>query len=167
MCCDGTLFGRARLASGEEARIAAAGMEILDDADKTYFRLPCSFFGCDRCTIYEDRFEVCRTFTCALYRRQQANEVTPGEARAMVAKALQLRDTVTAAFPEAGIYRNRQALRARLAAELASAGADDRQATARALLDIIALDTFLENWFRNKKLQDQEGADPIAEPANS
>ena len=154
MCCDGTLFGRARVAPGEQERISAAGMAIIKDEDKTYFRLPCTFFGCGSCTIYEDRFEVCRTFTCALYRRERANELTTEEARAIIRQALQLRAKVTSVFPEAGVYRTRQAVRLRLAEELASDKVKDRQLTAQRLLDIIALDTFLERWFRNKKVMD-------------
>jgi Fe-S-cluster containining protein len=167
MCCDGTLYGRARVSPGEEPRVAGAGLELVEGADRTYFRLPCHFFGCGRCTIYEDRFDVCRTFTCALYRRQEAREITPEKARSIVDQALALRSKVTAAFPEAGVHRNRQQLRGRLAKELSGNFGEDRRTAAQSLLDLVALDTFLERWFRNQKDKDQETAGARAEHANS
>ena len=166
MCCDGTLYARARVSPGEEPRIAAAGLELIEEPDKTFFRLPCQYFGCGQCTIYEDRFDICRSFTCALYRREAANELTPESARSIVDKALELRGKVTSVFPEARVYGNRQALRARLAEQLSGEIGAQRQATAQSLLDIIALDQFLERWFRNPRKADQEtGA--AAEPENS
>lgn len=167
MCCDGTLYGRARVSPGEEPRIASAGLELLEGEEKTYFRLPCHHFGCGQCTIYEDRFDVCRTFTCALYRRQEGNEISPEKARSVVNEALELRDKVISAYPDAKIHRDRQELRSKLAERLSGETGKERQSTARSLLDIIALDTFLERWFRNKKDKDQETAGAEAEAANS
>ena len=167
MCCDGTLYGRARVSPGEEPRIVAAGLELLEGEENSYFRLPCQYFGCGRCTIYKDRFDVCRTFTCALYRRLEGNEVAPEEARSIVNKALALRDKVISAYPDAKIHRNRQELRNKLADQLSRDIGEARQSTARNLLNIIALDTFVERWFRNKKDQDQDSAGGEAKPANS
>lgn len=167
MCCDGTLYGRARVSPGEESRIADAGLELVEGQDKTYFRLPCRFFGCGQCTIYEDRFDVCRTFTCALYRRLDADEVTPEKARSIVNMALELRGKVTAAFPEAGVHRNRQALRIELSERLSGDLGEQKRSTAQSLLGMVALDTFLEQWFRNEKNADHDPAGAETEPANS
>ncbi len=167
MCCDGTLYGRARVSPGEEPRIAAAGLKLIEGDDKTYFRLPCRFSDCGQCTIYEDRFDICRSFTCGLYRRQEALQIAPEKARSIVNKALELRGRVTSALPEAKGHHDRQALRAKLAAQLSGDIGEDRQSTARSLLDVIAFDTFLDRWFRNKKDADQETAGAEAEPANS
>lgn len=156
MCCNGTLYGRARVAEGEEPRILGDGQELLTDKDKNYFRLPCKFESCGRCTIYETRYEVCRTFTCALLRRYEAGEVTLDEAKRTVAEALDMRRKVVADHPQAGVFRVRQDVRARLAQDLKIGSPESRSAVAHQLLNIVALDAYLERWFRNKKAVDNE-----------
>jgi hypothetical protein len=155
MCCDGTLYVRARIAPGEELRIIEHGLERMESEGKSYFALPCAYESCGRCTIYETRFEVCGTFRCALLRRQEAGEISLDDARDTVTQALELRRQVTEADSGAGAYRVRRELRESLAEELAKGATTDRAATAERLLNIIALDTFLERWFRNKKGNDQ------------
>jgi hypothetical protein len=168
MCCDGTLYGRARTVVDEHHRIVKAGMEIVSDGEKTYFRLPCAFESCGQCTIYETRFEVCRSFTCALLRRLEQGEISQEQAKGIVARAIDLRAAVTTADPQARVFRDRQSLRAELAEGIGTSGPEQRADKARRLLDIIALDTYLDRWFRNpKKNNGQSVDDPAAEPSNS
>src|SRR5689334_12030404 len=84
LCCDGTLYNVAKVAPGEEALLQSLGLTLTASADRTSFTLPCRFHESGRCTIYEDRWTVCRTFRCALLRKYQAGEVGIEEARAMV-----------------------------------------------------------------------------------
>lgn len=151
MCCDGTLYARAKVAAGEEARITARGLELTSFEDKTYFRLPCAYVSCGRCTIYEDRFSVCRTFECALLRRFKAGEVSMAEALRLVAIAKDLRAAVVATDPDAHDYRQRQETWDALSREITPLEGEERRAIAKRKLQILALDTFLERWFRNKK----------------
>jgi hypothetical protein len=167
MCCDGTLYVRARIAPGEEPRIIEHGLERLESEGKSYFALPCAYESCGRCTIYETRFEVCGSFRCALLRRHEAGDIGLDEARDTVARALELRRRVRDADPGAGAFRVRRELRERLAQELAEGNAADRGATAERLLNIISLDTFLERWFRNKKDEDQSAEAPRMADSNS
>jgi hypothetical protein len=148
LCCDGTLYDRAKVAPGEEETLAALGLQLEQAADRTYFLQPCRFHDCGRCTNYPQRWTVCRTFRCALLRRYQAGEVSLDEARGAVATAHELVAAVSAADPGAKIVGERRRLRRRLADELQS-GSD--RGGARRLLNIVALDTFLERWFRNRK----------------
>jgi hypothetical protein len=151
LCCDGTLYDRAKVAPGEESVLTALGLELEHVAERTYFRLPCRFQSCGRCTNYEDRWTVCRSFRCALLRRYQAGEIGVDEARTTVETALGLIDAVRAHDPAAVVVGERRRLRRRFTDDVQSGTAADPGSTARRLLNIIALDTFLERWFRNKK----------------
>jgi len=167
MCCNGTLYGRAKVASGEEGRIVDEGLELVTAEDKNYFRLPCRFESCGRCTIYETRYEVCRSFQCALLRRVEAGEVDLASAASTVAKAQELVRAVVASDPDAATNRGRAEVRAKLAEELEQLPEEDRRPTAQRLLNIIALDTYLERWFRNKKPPSQDAGDDRDSTSNS
>ena len=41
MCCDGTLYGLAKVAAGEEMIMREKGLAITEVGDKSYFQLPC------------------------------------------------------------------------------------------------------------------------------
>jgi Fe-S-cluster containining protein len=151
LCCDGTLYDRAKVAPGEEPTLEALGLQLETVGERTYFLQPCRFQSCGRCTNYADRWTICRSFRCALLRRYQAGEIGLEEARATVKTALQLRDAVRQNDPGAAIVGGRRRLRRQLAEEVQSG--KDQGSAGRRLIDIIALDTFLERWFRNKKPQ--------------
>lgn len=167
MCCNGTLYGRAKVASGEESRVLGLGLELLAGEDKSYFKLPCSFECGGKCTIYETRFAVCRSFQCALLKRVESGEVDSGRALAIVAEAQTLLRAVVAGDPDAATNGVRAQVRARLAEEIGQVPPEQRGPVARRLLNIVALDTFLERWFRNKKLQPQAAGDDAAAASNS
>jgi hypothetical protein len=150
------LYDRAKVAPGEEATLTALGLALESAADRTYFRQPCRFQSGGSCTNYEQRWTVCRTFRCALLRRFEAGELSLADARATVATAHELVATVKAADPSAVLVGERRKLRRELADRLQSGGQQPGSA-ARRLLDIIALDTFLERWFRNRKADVRTG----------
>ena len=160
MCCDGTLFRRARIYDGEEGSIRDAGLEVIDDVDKKFFRLPCQYNQCGACQIYESRFEVCRTFFCALYKRQERGEITLEEAKSVVRTALELRARVVEAEPAARSQQHRHDLRNRLADQLASTDSEERRAIGVRMIDLIALDTYLDRHFREPETQEEGRADP-------
>ena len=67
MCCDGTLFGDARLLENEVELAASLGLEQERVDDGLRFRLPCSLFldGC--CSIYDQQKPaVCESYRCEL-----------------------------------------------------------------------------------------------------
>ena len=163
LCCNGTLYVRARVTPGEEPRLLEHGLELTGDAEKPYFFLPCKYESCGRCTIYEKRFDICRSFRCALLRSYQAGEIEVDQARSKVERAHELVAAVVANDPEAQVYKVRIGLREELARGVES-GTADRSAAQR-LLNIVALDTFLERWFRLKKKAQSEAAE--TEDSNS
>jgi len=168
MCCNGTLYGRAKVADGEEPKVLDHGLELIEDGGKSYFRLPCQYESCGRCTIYETRFAVCRTFSCALLRRVRSGEASLEEGRQHVAKAQELLQRVVDADPEAAIFRGRAQLREALAERLAEEGAEgERRAAGERLLNIVALDSYLDRWFRNKKKLSQDAAEADTRDSNS
>lgn len=155
LCCDGTLYDRAKVAEGEEGTLVALGLELEKTSERTYFRQPCKFHSCGQCTNYQDRWAVCRSFRCSLLRRYQSGELGLDEARATVETALRLRAAVTAADQPAAVVGHRRRLRRALAADL-KRDASGGDSIGRRLINIIALDTLLEQQFRNRK------ADPIS-----
>jgi hypothetical protein len=159
LCCDGTLYDRAKVAPAEEPILEALGLELETVGERTYFLQPCRFQSCGRCTNYADRWTVCRSFRCALLRRYQAGEIGLDEARSTVKTAIELIDTVRQGDPAAVIVGGRRKLRRQLAEQVQSG--KDQISAGRRLINIIALDTFLERWFRNKK------ADSLSETAET
>lgn len=167
LCCNGTLYSRAKAAPGEEPTLLAHGLTLMQADDRTYFQLPCHHESCGRCTIYQERFDVCRSFRCALLRSYHAGTIDGDEAARTVSHALELRRRVVERDPDAATNSARIALRERLARELVQAAPEDRASLADRLLNIVALDTFLDRWFRNKKDASQSIEKPVETVSNS
>jgi uncharacterized protein len=165
LCCNGTLYARAKVTPGEEPTLLEHGLTLTSEEDRTYFRLPCHHESCGRCTIYEQRFDICRSFRCALLRSYQASEIGLPEARDKVERALQLLSAVKADDPAAALFVERNRIRKELSDQLSALEQEERNPVARRLLKIVALDSYLERWFRNKK--SQEGAEPDTSGWNS
>ena len=153
LCCDGTIFNHAVVTPGEEPRLLAHGMELVTRDEGTVFLQPCRFASCGQCSNYAGRFDICRSFRCALLKRYQAGEIDLPAARATVEEAMKLIALVTANDPEAALFENRRRARAELAQRLTEVAVEDRPAIARRLLNMVALDEFLARRFRNKKKQ--------------
>jgi hypothetical protein len=166
MCCNGVLYNQAKVAPGEEPRMLAAGLEIFDEGDRRFFRQPCPQSSCGRCMIYDNRFEICHTFECALLRRVKAGELSVAEGQSKIATAQQLLSKVVAADPEARAAGGRVEIRARLAEEVRNNSGAERKRNSQNLLDIVAIDTFLERWFRHKpeKRQADQAMREMAKP---
>lgn len=93
LCCDGTLFRRAKLGPGERLHVPEkiAGT-LFTENEVDYFRLPCWYFD-ERCTIYnESRPPVCGSFRCLLLKEMTEGKITLGQALDVVAEARQMRD---------------------------------------------------------------------------
>jgi Fe-S-cluster containining protein len=166
MCCNGTLYWLAKVTPGEEEIIQAHGLELTEAKEITYFKLPCHHEQCGSCTIYETRFDICRSFRCRLLRGYQAGEIDLGEARSRVETALALVETVRADDPAAAMAFHRKDIRANLAEAPDAETEQERTVRARKLLNIVALDSCLERWFRNPK-ETPAGGQPETSPSNS
>jgi len=150
MCCDGTLYWRVKVRPGEEEQVRSHGLPLTDSGGRTYFRLPCQLHAGSRCTIYESRPGTCRRFRCQLLRKYEAGEVGAGEARRRVETVLALVAAVKADDPLAANAFERRTIRARLVDAPEGETPEERRIRAKKLLNIIALDTCLEQWFRNQ-----------------
>lgn len=78
LCCDGSLFGRARLEPGEVERARKIGLRVLPSGGS--FEQPCSALGEGRaCAVYTERPNACRAFVCGLWdeHRREGGALAP------------------------------------------------------------------------------------------
>lgn len=153
LCCDGTLYSRARAEPEEESRLNALGLKLTTVEGKRYFELPCTQHDCGRCAIYETRFARCRSFRCALLRRYQRGEINLSDARDRVETAKRLISAVMPTDPAAAQDINRRRIRSQLHLNMQSADHAARAEMGARLVRIVALDDYLARWFLNKKPQ--------------
>lgn len=151
LCCDGTIFDHAVVTPGEQTRLLDHGMELATRGDRTVFLLPCRYAQCGKCSNYEDRFDICHSFRCDLLKRYHRGEIGLAEARAMVEKAVKLVAAVKADGPAAALYRERRRHRSQLAGQMMAVSGEERRTLGRRLLNMVALDEFLDSRFRHKK----------------
>ena len=152
LCCDGTLFERARVfAEDDLARLEAEGFILVDVAAGTRFALPCHYHHNRICTVYQQwRPQICHTFRCALLRRLAAGELSLDEARAQIERTVALAERVRGQVPaeaEARRHSLKQAMRAFQDAQ-AAAGVDMNRTLAALLLDFASLQRLLDRHFR-------------------
>ncbi len=79
LCCEGALYTHVGLREDEIA--FAEGLELkvvhLDKGRVTgdFYLLPCHYLVDKKCSIYQERFEVCRTYQCMLTENVRAGVV--------------------------------------------------------------------------------------------
>ena len=96
MCCDGTLFGHANLASAEDEALAVSlGLKVsLGNQEQRQFMLPCHHF-CGKCTIYDNpRPKVCGSYFCAPLLQAKNGKRTFSSAGELIFSIKKLRDEV-------------------------------------------------------------------------
>jgi len=159
LCCDGTLFARARSEQPDEQwRLSALGFDFEDFNDAKWFKQPCPMASCGTCTIYADRPAVCRSFRCSLLKSFEAGEIDRATATEKITTAKALLAAVVADDPDAGSYRYRK--EAKLAQAFESADQPTRRNIGPKLVRLAALETFLSRWFTKKdEKREGEGAD--------
>ena len=147
LCCDGTLHGAATVQPGDEAAVAAAGLEISQEGSGRVFLQPCPRFSCGSCSIYAARPSVCRSYSCALLINVEAGTISPSAAREKIATAKKLLAAVNAIEPDLATPAKRSALAKRLNAEANRPQVRAREKVERALRDVVGLQRFLIRWF--------------------
>src|SRR5450759_3445589 len=90
LCCDGTLHATATVRADDETKVTAAGLEIVDDGQRRFFRQPCPRFSCGTCSIYAARPEVCRRYRCALLENLEAGQTSKSVAIEKISMAKEL-----------------------------------------------------------------------------
>jgi uncharacterized protein len=98
LCCDGSLFERARLQAGEESFATSLGMAVLDKGGGFY--LPCPLFkSC--CTIYnQPRPAVCADFKCKLLRNYENGQIGLSESLEKVQRARAMQSELVHLLPQ-------------------------------------------------------------------
>jgi uncharacterized protein len=139
LCCDGTIFERERTSADEVDRLRSEGLTVVEEGNNYYFQHPCRFADHGRCTIYETRFAVCRTFRCKVLKAYQKGEIELEEAKHRVNKALALKAEVTKEEPTAGVWQQRQEFRKSMQLS---------KERPQLHLKMAALDFLLDRWFR-------------------
>jgi uncharacterized protein len=103
LCCNGVLFADVRLRAGDDApRLGALGVPLKQRGAIVHFQQPCSCLDGNRCRIYADRPERCRTFECRLLQRAQSGEVTETAAIKSIGRALRRVNEVRRILRELG-----------------------------------------------------------------
>jgi hypothetical protein len=90
LCCDGSLFARARLTADDlNEHLAKAEILALHEADKIFFHLPCHHLENRHCNIYHMwRPDICSRFKCKVLRRLVNGEISFEQGMEIVKKAL-------------------------------------------------------------------------------
>lgn len=155
LCCDGTLYTQARAEKDEMERMTAFGLELFEAKGGDRFRQPCPALDGACCTIYEQRFAICRSFRCALLRRFQAGEVPLDEALRSVATAHEMLDRLEARAPGNRTLRARRQLAAEARKAMTEPG-EGRAEAGQAYVELVALERFLDTRFRNPRDEQAE-----------
>ena len=129
-----------------------AGLVFSTQGEKTSFRQPCSAFGAGCCTVYGDRPSECRRYRCLLLRRHEAGEVAEGDARALIVRAIALRDRVRSGLTALVDTKESTALDGMYRLMMAKFEAEPDPMAARRnhdelLLDVVALRVILAREF--------------------
>lgn len=139
LCCDGTINAMAEARPDEEEALKSAGLSIFESGGKQWFALPCRFSEQGRCTIYDQRFKVCRVWRCKLLESYQAGETSRDEALRRVKVTVGLRAAVAQDEERAVLWTERQKLRVELESS------NERPVLK---LNMAALDYCIDRWFK-------------------
>ena len=90
LCCTGALHRGVEVKAEHVRLVRSLGLAVEDVGGAQGFRLPCSLFLGDRCTVYERRPPSCREFRCALLRKYADGRVDFETATALAREARSL-----------------------------------------------------------------------------
>ena len=103
LCCNGVLFADVRLRAGDDPkRLADLGVPLKTRGEAVRFLQPCACLEGNRCRIYGDRPERCRTFECRLLQRAARGEVTESPALKLIQQARDQAERVRRILRELG-----------------------------------------------------------------
>jgi uncharacterized protein len=103
LCCNGVLFADVRLRAEDDPKhLAALGVPLKARGDVVRFQQPCTCLEGNRCRIYGDRPERCRTFECRLLQRTVRGEITEGRALKLIQQARDKAERVRRILRELG-----------------------------------------------------------------
>lgn len=98
LCCSGVIFSYLKVEPAERERPAVRRLPLHDDGR---LDLPCPVFE-QRCTIYDERPQICADYACDVLIALEAGTTTPEEASALVTRTRALALSVRARVPGTG-----------------------------------------------------------------
>lgn len=156
LCCDGTFLDRGLVRPDQETKpIEFYRNEFSGDGEQTWFSLPCPHYEGGHCTIYDSRFATCRIYRCDLLKKLDSGEVTLSEAQRIVGTAKSLVTAITDVDPNGQVKSERTQLLSDLNASLSNASAEERQGIGRRIVNIFALNRFLDQHFYSQKRKEK------------
>ena len=148
LCCDGSLFADAELATRETTALEVLGLEI-EDADKGEPALllqPCAALKGKRCSIYPHRPNCCRTFECRLLKQVGSGSISVDRAKEIIANTLKEVGRVKVLIAQLGQREERLPLKERFSEALAlSSNITDDRHTNRKRADVKMAITRVQN----------------------
>ncbi len=138
LCCNGTLFRWANLASGEQAPPAVEPRT--DGAGRRHFLQPCAALSGVLCSVYADRPAACDAYRCKTLLALEAETIAASTANRRVASAKRIIAELAA--------DGRPLARLRYLAELRSGGYDGDPEDDAALKILARLERKLDRHFR-------------------
>ena len=152
LCCNGALFTHAKLTPEEVDHAPGA---VSTRGGEPSFSLPCPLLTGAGCSIYNDRYGICRSFRCALLKKVSDGEVGIAEGLDRVAEAKRLIGRLTAELPSGATIAGRLEIGA--AAQSTNEAVNPRR-SAQLRVFSIAADVFLDRHFRlsNKRFSEMQ-----------
>ncbi len=151
LCCDGSLFADAELASGDEASaLEVMGLEIEDDDEGEGGLLvqPCGALKGRRCGIYPHRPNCCRTFECRLLQEVKRGMTGVERAKEKIAEGLRRIEHLKELAVHLGTGDERLPLKEHCAEALALSEAAANPAMKRKRAELRAAMTTVERFIR-------------------
>ena len=98
LCCNGTIFDYVPMEKHETTICKKADIPFERDEDGDFsFNLPCPAFK-DCCTIYNERFKVCREFECKLLNKSSKKQISHLDALSLISLTKELHNELQNLF---------------------------------------------------------------------
>lgn len=162
LCCDGGLFGFARLEKDELVLANTLGMLLLNDKDILGFQQPCHLFVSGCCSIYDQRPKVCRRYECKLLRMYKAGKINQKEGLDKIDRAHQMLATLANLMPEKTDGAPTLQAILRQMSILSAASATERRQHQQFLLEAAKYQMFVHTHFRG--MGPKQALPPAAPP---
>lgn len=107
MCCDGTLFERARAnMPNDNELIKKFGLTPLIINDKPFFKLPCHHFE-KCCTVYNnERPSICSEFMCNPLRKYEKGDISFVEVEKIINETLIIRSQIVNKYKKINLFKD-------------------------------------------------------------
>lgn len=101
MCCDGTIFDATELHQSDElGPLQQLQAVFITDQHSARLQQPCPAFRAGCCSIYDQRPESCREYSCAVLTSVAEGATNVDDATSVIAAATALRDRVRPALTQ-------------------------------------------------------------------